>query len=266
MSIGDNIKKVRELRSLTQSDLAILIGVSDKTVSSWEINRTEPKMGMIEKICVSLKCKKSDIIGDEIVAVSPHSLREHANFTERDIVNENNNDEIIHSFISTNEFERIKKFRTLDAYGQDVVDLILNSEWKRCTSLSGNPKNVANITIKEPIFIRNDSSNYKIMKDHLKLLKKEFKNTSATHADILKFLWSIGYNKKICLADIVAIINGYKVPSSQLFDHIYSYLTSSYEITFKKYEYSLNAANERTDIEITDEMKQHDDAFFNEED
>ena len=50
MNIGDNIKKMRELRGLKQSDLAEILNISDKTVSSWEINRTEPKMGMIEKI------------------------------------------------------------------------------------------------------------------------------------------------------------------------------------------------------------------------
>ena len=66
MSIGDNIKKWRELRSLKQSELAALIGVSDKTVSSWEINRTEPKMGMVEKICKALNCKKTDIIGVDV--------------------------------------------------------------------------------------------------------------------------------------------------------------------------------------------------------
>ena len=68
MSIGENIKKWRELRNLKQSELAELIGVSDKTVSSWEINRTEPKMGMVEKISSALNCKKTDIIGiDETV-------------------------------------------------------------------------------------------------------------------------------------------------------------------------------------------------------
>lgn len=62
-SIGANIKKWREARNLTQSDLADLLGISDKTVSSWEINRTEPKMRFIEKISIALKCKTTDIIG-----------------------------------------------------------------------------------------------------------------------------------------------------------------------------------------------------------
>ena len=65
MSIGDNIKMWREKRNLRQAELAELIGVSDKTVSSWEINRTEPKMGMIEKICSALNCKKTDIVGSD---------------------------------------------------------------------------------------------------------------------------------------------------------------------------------------------------------
>ncbi|WP_367941534.1 helix-turn-helix transcriptional regulator [Enterocloster citroniae] len=73
MSIGDNIKKWRELRNLKQSELAEVLGVSDKTVSSWEINRTEPKMGMVEKICKALNCKKTDIIGadSEMTSVQP---------------------------------------------------------------------------------------------------------------------------------------------------------------------------------------------------
>lgn len=65
MSIGENIKTFRELRNMSQYELSQILGVSDKTVSSWEINRTEPKMGMIEKICKALDCKKIDIIGND---------------------------------------------------------------------------------------------------------------------------------------------------------------------------------------------------------
>ena len=79
MSIGDNIKFWREHRNLKQSELAEELGVSDKTVSSWEINRTEPKMGMIEKICSVLNCKKTDIIGaDNNDNDSPYYLNDDA--------------------------------------------------------------------------------------------------------------------------------------------------------------------------------------------
>ena len=76
MSIGDNIKKWREHRNLKQSELAEMLGVSDKTVSSWEINRTEPKIGMVEKISSALHCKKTDIIGIDNVSDEPYYLNE----------------------------------------------------------------------------------------------------------------------------------------------------------------------------------------------
>ena len=76
MSIGDNIKKWREHRNLKQSELAEMLGVSDKTVSSWEINRTEPKMGMVEKISSALHCKKTDIIGIDDVSDEPYYLND----------------------------------------------------------------------------------------------------------------------------------------------------------------------------------------------
>ena len=86
--------------------------------------------------------------------------------------------------------------------------------------------------------------------------------------DVLKFLWSIGYNNKICGADVIAIINGLKVPSWQLYNHMKNYITNNYEIHFPANNdiVILNAAHERDDIETTEEMKQHDDAYFDEED
>lgn len=47
---GSNIKKLREQHNLNQEELGNIVGVSDKTVSSWEINRTEPKMGIVQKL------------------------------------------------------------------------------------------------------------------------------------------------------------------------------------------------------------------------
>lgn len=71
--IGDNIRRIREDRGLSQLDLAKKLFISDKTVSSWEVNRTEPKMGMIEALCIALKCQKTDIIGGESqMKLSPH--------------------------------------------------------------------------------------------------------------------------------------------------------------------------------------------------
>ena len=42
--IGDNIRRLREEKGMSQSELAKKLFISDKTISSWEVNRTEPKM------------------------------------------------------------------------------------------------------------------------------------------------------------------------------------------------------------------------------
>ena len=36
MSIGQNIKRLRELHGMNQSELAQIAGVTDKAVSTWE--------------------------------------------------------------------------------------------------------------------------------------------------------------------------------------------------------------------------------------
>lgn len=66
MDIGGNIKKLRLMHKMEQKDLAKLLHVSDKTVSSWETNRTQPKMEMIEAMCVVFKCQKSDFLSDSL--------------------------------------------------------------------------------------------------------------------------------------------------------------------------------------------------------
>lgn len=73
MNIGGNIRTIREDRGLSQIELAKRVGVTSAAVSSWETNRTEPRMGMIERISVALNCKKSDIVGIDI----PVDLTEH---------------------------------------------------------------------------------------------------------------------------------------------------------------------------------------------
>ena len=93
MTIGENIRRIREGRGLRQSDLAYRLNVAPCTVSSWEINRTEPKMGMIEQICKALNCSKSDIITFEEMELSPLEREviwayRRADQSRRGIVNE----------------------------------------------------------------------------------------------------------------------------------------------------------------------------------
>lgn len=56
MSFARNLKLLRTDAGLTQEELAKRIGVSQKTVSSWETGRTDPVMKDIVNICKVLDC------------------------------------------------------------------------------------------------------------------------------------------------------------------------------------------------------------------
>ena len=66
MSIADNIRSMRISNNMEQKELAKLLEVSNKTVSSWECGRTEPKIGMIEKMAAIFGCSKTDLLDDSI--------------------------------------------------------------------------------------------------------------------------------------------------------------------------------------------------------
>lgn len=55
------IKAARINKGFTQNDFAKAIGVSKKTVHSWENGKTMPKLEKIELICSTLGVKYDDI-------------------------------------------------------------------------------------------------------------------------------------------------------------------------------------------------------------
>ena len=65
MTIGTNIKKIRERHGMTQEEFGKLANVSSMAVSQWENDRAVPRMGAIESIAHALKISKGDIIDDE---------------------------------------------------------------------------------------------------------------------------------------------------------------------------------------------------------
>ena len=63
---GKIIRFYRKARGLTQTQLADMISVSDKTVSSWEVDRTEPDMKAVENLSAALGVPKSELVGEEL--------------------------------------------------------------------------------------------------------------------------------------------------------------------------------------------------------
>lgn len=60
---GKNLKRIRQDRGLTQSQLGDLLNITDRAISSWEIGRTEPSIAMIDVICDVLHCSKDELLG-----------------------------------------------------------------------------------------------------------------------------------------------------------------------------------------------------------
>lgn len=66
MNIGNRIKNLRQNKNITQQQLASTLFISDKTISSWEANRTEPSLEMITKLSEILDCSISYLIYGDI--------------------------------------------------------------------------------------------------------------------------------------------------------------------------------------------------------
>ena len=65
MSVGTNIKQLRDRAGLTQEELADKLGVARSTVTQWENGWSNPRMGMVQKLAGVFRVTSSDIVSDE---------------------------------------------------------------------------------------------------------------------------------------------------------------------------------------------------------
>ncbi len=64
---GQTIKKLREAKGLTQSDLADRIGVSSKAVSKWETAKGLPDISLLEPLSLALGVSVSELLSGNTV-------------------------------------------------------------------------------------------------------------------------------------------------------------------------------------------------------
>ena len=65
---GQTIKKLREAKNMTQSELARIIGVSDKAVSKWETSKGLPDITLIEPLGKALGVSVMELMsGDTVI-------------------------------------------------------------------------------------------------------------------------------------------------------------------------------------------------------
>lgn len=109
------IKKLKEGRvdkSLRQSDVTKLTGIKTTTLSNYENGVTEPDIDTFLMLCDLYDLDFAEILGEGYGYNVPG-----ANFD-----------------IRVSEINLLKKYRTLDPHGRDVIDILLEKEYERCAA------------------------------------------------------------------------------------------------------------------------------------
>jgi len=63
--IGDNLKRLRTLRALTQVELAEKAGITQSTVVLIERNKSEPHMSTLRKLAEALRVDPAELVKGE---------------------------------------------------------------------------------------------------------------------------------------------------------------------------------------------------------
>ena len=116
MNIVTNIKYLRKLFELSQKDLGVIAGVTDKAVWAWEQGTREPRMGALQRLADHFGLKKSDIIDGDLEEV----FKLKSSVPDKRITSGNL------ELLSDAELTLIKKYRQLDAGGKEDVDDYIN--------------------------------------------------------------------------------------------------------------------------------------------
>lgn len=62
-SFGVRLQRLRSARELTQGQLAARLGVSEPSISAWELDKARPKAGRMEALSVALGVEISELLG-----------------------------------------------------------------------------------------------------------------------------------------------------------------------------------------------------------
>ena len=111
--IGEQIKKYRNIKGMTQQDIADALGESSgRVIYNWEKGIGRPDCDKLARLCDLLGVSADELIGCKSTLQHPTAA----------------------------EWSTIQKYRALDEHGKEVVDYLIDSEYKRVTALTRKPK------------------------------------------------------------------------------------------------------------------------------
>lgn len=67
MKFGDNLKRLRKSKKLSQEQLAEKVNVSRQSVSKWETGEAYPEMNNILELCKIFHCRINELVNDSII-------------------------------------------------------------------------------------------------------------------------------------------------------------------------------------------------------
>ena len=112
-TIGSRIKEYRLQKGMTQQDIADALGESSgRVIYNWEKGIGRPDCDKLARLCDLLGVSADELIGCKSMAQRP----------------------------TATEWTTLQKYRALDEHGKEVVDYMIDSEYKRVTALTRKPK------------------------------------------------------------------------------------------------------------------------------
>ena len=111
--IGEQIKKYRNIKGMTQQDIADALGESSgRVIYNWEKGIGRPDCDKLARLCDLLGVSADELIGCKSMAQRP----------------------------TATEWNTLQKYRALDEHGKEVVDYLIDSEYKRVRLSMKKPK------------------------------------------------------------------------------------------------------------------------------
>lgn len=120
MSLGSRIKERREELQISRYELATKTGVTLSAISNYENGVSSPRTDTLIKLCSILVCDTNYLYQDDIISCDPHD-------------------------VTPSEMVLIQKYRTLDSYGRDIIELVLEKECSRVSDMRSRLEHYASL-------------------------------------------------------------------------------------------------------------------------
>ena len=121
--VKDKLRELREQAGMNKKEFSEFLGVKYTTYNGYETGAREPGSDFLKLVSA-----KFDVSIDYLLGLQDKK-------------------EILHQYsLRSSEYSKIEKYRSLDRYGQEIVDLVLDKEYERCQEQK--PADI--IQLKEP--------------------------------------------------------------------------------------------------------------------